>query len=76
MSLASSGKKVEDFDKYWGDVKLLLRMKYDNSGTMVGFYNGGKTCRGLSLRNMTKLYRHALVIGGEDPEEAKKYSYH
>ena len=64
MSLGSSGKKVEDSDKYWEDVKLLLRMKYDNSGTMVGFYNGGKKCRGLSLRNMTKLYRDALVIGG------------
>ena len=56
MSLGSSGKEVADFDKYWEDVKLLLRMKCNNSGnsgTMVGFYNGVKTCRGLSLRNMT-----------------------
>ena len=42
-------------------------MKFDNSGTMVGFYSGGKSQRGLSLKNMTKFYRHALVVGGEDP---------
>ena len=51
-------------------------MKFDNSGKMVGFYAGGKTHRGLSLRNMTKLYRHALVLGGEDPKNVNKYSYH
>ena len=43
---------------------------------MVGFYSGGKSRRGLSLKNMTKMYRHALILGGEDPEKAKKYSYH
>ena len=61
---------------YWNDVKLLLRMKYNNSGTMVGFYSGGKSHRGLSAKNMTMLYRHALVLGGETPENAKKFTYH
>jgi len=51
-------------------------MKFNNSGTMVGFYSGGKSHRGLSLRNMTKLYRHALVLGGEDPKNVHKFSYH
>ena len=50
-------------------------MKFD-SGTMVGFYSGGKSHRGLSLKNMTKLYRHALVLGGEDPKIVHKFSYH
>ena len=51
-------------------------MKYDNSGTMVGFYSGGKSRRGLSLKNLTKLYRHALILGEEDLETANKFTYH
>ena len=43
---------------------------------MVGFYSGGKSHHGPSLKNMTKLYRHALVLGGEDPRNMHKYSYH
>ena len=57
-------------------MKLLLRIKYDNSGNMVGFYAGGDSHRGLSLKNITQLYRHALVLGGETPESAKKFTYH
>ena len=55
---------------------MLLRIKYDNSGTMVGFYSGGNSRRGLSKRNLTKLYRHALILGGEDPESVNKFTYH
>ena len=51
-------------------------MKFDNSGTMVGFYSGGKSHLGLSLKNMKKLYRHALVLGGEDLKTVHKFSYH
>ena len=76
MLLGSSGKSVPEFNKYWEGVKLLLRMKFGNSGTMVGFYSGGKSRRGISLKNMTKLYRHALILGGENPEAAKKFTYH
>ena len=75
-SLGSSGKDVAAFDKHWEGVKLLLRMKFDNSGTMVRFYSGGKSRRGISMKNMTKLYRHALILGGEDPETVKNFTYH
>ena len=47
----------------WEEVKMLLRLKFDNSGTVVSFYSGGKSHHGPSLKNMTKLYRHALVHG-------------
>ena len=53
--LGSSRQNVTEFNVYWKDVKLLLRMKYNNSGTMVGFYSGGKSHRGLSAKNMTML---------------------
>ena len=66
-SLGPSRQDVPEFDKYWEGVKLLLRIKYDDSGTMVGFYSGGASRRGLSKKNLTKLYRHALILGGEDP---------
>ena len=74
--LGSSGKQVPEFDKYWQDVKFLLRIRFDDNGIMVGFYSGGESHRGLSKLNLTKLYRHALILGGEDPVNAKKYSYH
>ena len=76
IELGSSDKEISEFTVWWEDVKLLLRMEFDNSGMMFGFHAGGKTHRGLSLRNMTKLYRHALVLGGEDPKNLNKYSYH
>ena len=28
------------------------------------------------MKNMTKLYRHALILGGEDPETVKNFTYH
>ena len=54
-SLASSRKQAVDFDKDWQDVKFLLRIRYDDNGVMVRFYSGGKSHRGLSEKNMTKL---------------------
>ena len=57
-------------------MKFLLRIRYDDNGIMVGFYGGGTSHRGLGRLNLTKLYRHALVLGGEDPVNAQKYSYH
>ena len=58
------------------NVKFLLRIRYDDNGVMVGFHGGGKSSRGLSKMNLTKLYRHALILGEEDPETVKKYTYH
>ena len=51
-------------------------MRYDHNGTMEGFYTGGISHHGMSKKNITKLYRHALVLGGEDPVKAKKFTYH
>ena len=51
-------------------------MKYDNSGIIIGFYDGGPSHRGLSKANLTKLYRHALILGCENPEESRKYTFH
>ena len=76
QALGSSGKNVPEFNEWWAEVRLILRMKFDNSGTMVGFYSGGKTHRGMSLKNITKMYRHALILGGEDPKKVNKYTYH
>ena len=38
-ALVSSGKEGSVFNTEWEEVKPLLRLKFDNSGTMVGFYS-------------------------------------
>ena len=74
--LGSSGKQAPEFNKYRLDMKFLLRIKYNDNGIMVGFYGGGESRLGLSKLNLTKLYRHAMLPGGEDPVNAKKYKFH
>ena len=51
-------------------------MKYDNQGNVIGFYSGGLSRRGMSLKNIQKFYRKALCLGGMSEHDAKKYSFH
>ena len=57
-------------------MKLLLRIKYDNEGRAIGFYAGGPTNRGMSLKNIQKYYRKALILGGMTELESHKFSLH
>ena len=66
----------QNFSTQWLKVKLLLRIKYSNQGEAVGFYAGGASHRGMSLKNIQKFYRKALILGGMTEEESKKYSFH
>ena len=56
--------------------KLLLRLKFDKQGRAIGFYAGGASHRGMSLRNTQRLHRKALMLGGMSNREAKTYSFH
>ena len=75
-SLQKKYKGKEDFKTYWSKVKLLLRLKYNSQGQAIGFHPGGASHRGMSLKNIQKLYRKALMLGGMSEREAKTYSFH
>ena len=64
------------FATWWSNVKLMLRMKWDDNGIACGFYAGGPSCRGMSLANINKFYQKALQLGGMNKDESKKYSFH
>ena len=51
-------------------------MKYDSKGKVIGFYSGGASHRGMSLKNIQGFYRKALRLGGMSEEESKKYTFH
>ena len=51
-------------------------MKYDAQGNVIGLYSGGKSQRGMSLKNIQQFYRKALILGGMDEEESKRYTFH
>ena len=76
QSLQQTYKVKEEFEKYWSGVKLILRVKYDDQGNVIGFYSGGKSQRGMSLKNIQQFYRKALILGGMDEEESKRYTFH
>ena len=74
--LKKTYKGREDFQTFWSKVKLLLRIKYNAAGQAVGFHAGGASHRGMSLRNIQKFYRKALVLGGMTEIESMKFSFH
>ena len=57
-------------------MKLILRVKYNSQGEVIGFYSGGRTHRGMSLKNIQTFYRKALRLGGMSEQESMKYSFH
>ena len=64
------------FHAYWAKVKLLLRIKYGQNGSAVGFHAGGPSHRGMSIKNIRQFYRKALKLGGMSDKDAMKYSFH
>ena len=75
-SLKKKYKGKQDFQEYWSNVKLILRIKYNKEGQAIGFYAGGDSHRGMSFKNIQIFYRKALILGGMSMKESEKYTFH